>query len=291
MTIRILAISSADAGYFGLLRDMVLSVKQQQGLPALEFAFFDLGLTEPQLQWLRGHSDRILTPRTHFDLPESSVSPLLRAFLVRPFLPSYAPGFDIYLWIDADIWLQSPDALLAMITGAEQRGMAIAHENEVGYQFRPRVFLWTAKHFLIGYGPLRGAWLMSRPHLNAGIFAIARDAPHWKAWADRYRVAIERTGCLTPHDQFALNQAIYQGRLDAAILPASTNWICDLGAPMWNDDAEAFCEPYAPYRVLSALHLAGPAKRTRFRIQRTGGGAFETMIRYGASPAATARAA
>ena len=42
-----------------------------------------------------------------------------------------------------------------------------------------------------------------------------------------------------------------------AVLPASANWICDRGVPMWNDDAEAFCEPYAPYRVLSALHLAG----------------------------------
>jgi len=270
---------------------MVLSVKAQRGLPAMEFAFFALGLTEPQLEWLRGHSDRILTPRVHFDLPESSATPLLLAFLVRPFLPSYVPGFDIYLWIDSDVWLQSPDALLAMIAGAERRGMAIAHENETGYRFQPWLFLWTAKHFLIGYGPARGAWLLSRPHLNAGIFAIARDAPHWSAWAERYRVAIERTGRLTPHDQFALNQAIYQGRLDVAILPASANWICDRGVPMWSDDDEAFCQPYAPYRVLSALHLAGPAKRTSYRIQRTRGGAFETMIRYGARPAAAAAAA
>jgi hypothetical protein len=291
MATRILAISSADAAYFGLLRDMLLSVKQQQGLPALEFAFFDLGLTAPQLEWLRGHTDRILTPRPHFNLPESSATPLLLAFLVRPFLPSYAPGFDIYLWIDSDVWLQSPDALLAMIAGAEERGMAIAHENEAGYRFQPWLFLWTAKHFLIGYGPARGAWLLSRPHLNAGIFAIARDAPHWDAWADRYRVAIERTGRLTPHDQFALNQAIYQGGLEVAILPANANWICDRGVPMWNDEAEAFCEPYAPYRVLSALHLAGPAKRTSYQIRRTGGGAFETMIRYGAGPATAAVAA
>ncbi len=291
MTTRILAISSADAAYFGLLRDMVLSVKRQTGLPALEFAFFDLGLTKPQLDWLRGHGDRILTPRPHFDLPASSVTPLLLAFLVRPFLPSYAPGFDIYLWIDSDVWLQSPDALLAMIAGAEQRGMAIAHENETGYRFQLWLFLWTAKHFLIGYGPARGAWLLSRPHLNAGIFAIARDAPHWDAWADRYRTAIERTGRLTPHDQFALNQAIYQGGLDVAILPASANWICDRGVPMWNDEAEAFCEPYTPYRVVSALHLAGPAKRTTYQIRRTGGGTFETMIRFGAKPPAAAAAA
>ncbi len=76
-----------------------------------------------------------------------------------------------------------------------------------------------------------------------------------------------------------------------AILPASANWICDRGVPMWNDAAEAFCEPYAPYRVVSALHLAGPAKRTTYQIRRTGGGTFETMIRFGAKPPAAAAAA
>lgn len=291
MTTRILAISSADSAYFGLMRDMVTSVKRQPGLPELEFAFFDLGLTEPQLAWLRGQTDRILRPRPHFDLHAGDATPILLSFLIRPFLPSYAPGFDVYLWIDSDVWLQSPDALIAMIAGAQQRGMAIAHENEIGYRFQPWLFLWTAKHFLIGYGAARGAWLLSRPHLNAGIFAIARDAPHWSAWAECYRVAIERTGRLTPHDQFALNQAIYQGRLDVAILPASANWICDRGVPMWNDEAEAFCEPYAPYRALSALHLAGPAKRTTYQIQRTGGGTFDAMIRYGVRPTAAAAAA
>ena len=60
---------------------------------------------------------------------------------------------------------------------------------------------------------------------------------------------------------------------------------------MWND-AEAFCEPYVPYRVRSALHFSGSGKRIiRYRIQRTHGRAFETIIRYGARPTAAAVAA
>jgi hypothetical protein len=46
----------------------------------------------------------------------------------------------------------------------------------------------------------------------------------------------------------------------------------------------AFCKPYAPFAPIGALHLAGPAKRTSYRIRRTGGGAFETFLGYGASP-------
>ncbi|HUN46107.1 MAG TPA: hypothetical protein VMU85_06295 [Stellaceae bacterium] len=285
MTTRIVAVTSADANYFPLLRDMILSMQSQPGLPQLELACFDLGLAPEHIHWLKTYTDRILTPRPHFDLSAAQTNPLQLAFLVRPFLPEYLPGFDLYLWIDSDVWLQSPDAILGMIEGASAKGMAIAHEAESAYRFQLWLFLWTAKHFVLGYGPARGTWLLTRPHLNAGIFAIAHDAPHWRAWADCYQAAIGRTGRLTPHDQFALNQAIYQHRLDAAILPANANWICDRGIPMWNDEANAFCEPYAPYRTVSALHLAGPAKRTSYAIQRTGGQTFETMIRYGAGPA------
>jgi hypothetical protein len=102
---------------------------------------------------------------------------------------------------------------------------------------------------------------------------------------------MRRTGKITPHDQFALNQAIYQDKLDTAILPPSANWICDRGVPMWNDELGCFCEPYAPYRPISAIHLAGPGKRTVYPIRRTGGGSFETLIRYGVTPGAVQLAA
>ena len=168
--------------------------------------------------------------------------------------------------------------MLSLVDGARSEGMAIAHENERAYRFQRFLFLWTAKHFVLGYGPLRGLWLLTRPHLNAGMFAIRAGAPHWQAWARRYDAAIKRTGKITPHDQFALNQAIYQDRLPTRLLDAGANWICDRGVPMWNDEAGAFCRPYGPHRTISALHLAGPGKRTAYRIKRTGGGEFLAMI-------------
>jgi hypothetical protein len=144
---------------------------------------------------------------------------------------------------------------------------------------------------VLDYGALRGTWLLTKPHLNAGIFAMRHDAPHWRAWATRYEAAMRRTGKITPHDQFALNQAIYQDRLDTAILPPSANWICDRGVPMWNDEEHCFCEPYAPFAKISAVHLAGPGKRTVYSIRRTGGASFRTLIRYGAAPDAVLSAA
>ncbi len=290
MTTKVLIISASDSRYLPLLKDMLCSLEQQlsAALPALErpeLAVLDLGLTAEDLAWLRRRAVHIARPRPHLGVAGTTELRLL-SFLARPFLPEYFPGFDVYFWIDSDVWLQSPDVIWQMISGAQRKGMAIAHESERAYRFQGWLFLWTAKHFVLGYGPLRGARLVARPHLNAGIFAIHRDAPHWRAWARRYAAAIQRTGKLTPHDQFSLNQAIYQDRLDAEILPANVNWICDRGVPMWNDAERSFCEPYPPYRTISALHLAGPGKSTTYRIERTGGGAFHGMIRRGAAPPA-----
>jgi hypothetical protein len=292
MAAKVIVVSASDTKFFGLLKDMLASLDMQAVGPngealVYDVGIFDLGLSAADLDWLDGRTERVVKPRPHMGFG-SAESPLTLAYLVRPFLPEYFPGFDIYLWIDSDVWLQSPEAPQAMIAGAASKGMAIAHENEKAYKFQPWLFRWTAKHFVLGYGLYRGLWLLRQPHLNAGIFAAHRDAPHWQAWARRYQAAMERTGKITPHDQFALNQAIYQDKLPTEILPPGDNWICDRGVPMWNDAENCFCEPYAPYKRISAIHLAGPGKRTAYPIRRTGGAQFQTVIRYGAAPAAAA---
>ena len=288
MPAKLLIVSSSDTKFFGLLKDMILSLERLARLPSstlqpYALGIVDLGLSDEDRAWLAERDARIVAPRPHMGAG-SLDRPLELAFLVRPFLPEYFPDFEIYCWIDSDVWLQNEEAVRALVDGAAAEGMAIAHENERAYRFQRWLFLWTAKHFVLGYGAFRGAWLLTKPHLNAGMFAIRAGAPHWAAWARRYKAAIERTGKITPHDQFALNQAIYQDRLPTRLLDAGANWICDRGVPMWNDEAGAFCRPYAPHRIISALHLAGPGKRTAYRIERTGGGNFTTMIRYGAAP-------
>jgi hypothetical protein len=285
---KLLIVSSSDTKFFGLLKDMILSLERLARLPGSKLppyalGILDLGLSDEDRAWLAERAAIMMAPRPHMGAG-SLDKPLELAFLVRPFLPEYFPGYEVYCWIDSDVWLQNEQAVLDLVDGARTQGMAIAHESERAYRFQRFLFLWTAKHFILGYGLWRGLWLLTRPHLNAGMFAIRAGAPHWAAWARRYDAAIRRTGKITPHDQFALNQAIHQDRLPTRLLDAGANWICDRGVPMWNDEAGAFCRPYQPYSTISALHLAGPGKRTAYKIQRTGGGEFLAMIRYGVTP-------
>lgn len=272
------------------LRGMIGSLETLLARPGMELACFDLGLSGEDRAWLEAKGARLAIPQAHLGIRAADHSPALLSFLARPFLPEYFPGYDVYAWIDSDVWLQDSSVVDRYVAGATSAGMAVTHERERGYRFQPWLFGWTAKHMLLGYGPVTGAHLLRHRHVNAGFFAIHADAPHWQAWARRYQAAIERTGALVPHDQFALNHALHGnifGARDvpgAALLDPGCNWICDRGIPMWNDERSAFCKPYAPYEPIGAIHLAGPAKRTVYDIVRTGGGTFRTCILRGASP-------
>ena len=258
--------------------------------PNVSLACFDIGLAPQDRDWLASRCAAIAAPGIHFGLDEHAHPAPLRSFLARPFLPRYFPGYDVYVWIDSDVWLQDVAVIDRYVAGAVGSGLAVSHESERAYRIQPWLFAWTAKHFLNGYGVATGAALLCRRHLNAGLFAAAADAPHWAAWAQRYEAAIRRSGKLVPHDQFALVQAVTTGgvdgprRLPTAVLAPENNWICDRGVPMWHDTRQAFCKPYAPFEPIGALHLAGPAKTTPYLIRRTGGGTFTSYITQGASP-------
>ena len=286
---RVLVVSASDARFMPFLRGMLASIAPRLAEPHVSAACFDIGLSGADRDELAAMGVAVASARAHLGVDPQGVRPALLSFLARPFLPEYFPGFDVYLWIDSDVWLQDVAVFDAYVAGALASGMAIAHERTPAYRFQRFLLLWTGKHFLRGYGPLATAWLLTRRHVNAGFFAISATAPHWEAWARRYAAAISRTGDLVPHDQFALNHALYplprgRARLPVCLLPPSCNWICDRGVPMWSDDAGAFCEPMAPYAPIGALHLAGPAKSKRYDIRRTGGGAFNTCILRGAAP-------
>ena len=272
------------------LRDLIGSLEEALARPNVELACFDLGLDAADRAWLGRRQVTTAVPHTHLGVRAEDHAPALLSFLARPFLPEYFPGFDVYVWIDSDIWLQDCSVLDRYIDGAMTTGMAITHERERGYRFQAWLFGWTAKHFWLGYGAAAAPRLLVRPHVNAGFFAICADAPHWAEWARRYEAAIGRTRALVPHDQFALNHALHGDRSGdppppaACLLDPGCNWICDRGVPMWNDRLGAFCKPYPPYEPIGAVHLAGPAKRTAYDIATTNGKSFRSYLFRGASP-------
>ncbi|MBV8650586.1 MAG: hypothetical protein JO255_03905 [Alphaproteobacteria bacterium] len=288
MTGEFVIVSGADSRYFPLLRDLVLSIREKAPGRNAALAALDLGFEESERAWLAAQGVRLAKPGWDLDFPNRARTPEIRkAQIARPFVPRYFPGYQTYLWIDADAWVQEWSAIEMALTAASLGKLAIAPEIDRSYKRhykRPKLFGMTLQWhcYRKAYG-WRVADRMGRnPMLNCGVFALRGDAPHWQRWIEAMTEALQRTNFVFI-EQIALNYAIFGGMIAATFLPATCNWLCGDAAPMWDPVRDRLVEPNAPHQPLGILHLAGEGqKEKQFTLQTTTGGTTERMLRYGA---------
>ena len=285
----LIVVSAADSGYFPLLRDAVMSVRALNS--AVPVGVLDLGLVDEELTWLAGQGAVVVRPGWDIDFPGQNRTPqTFKAQVARPFLPKHFPGYDTYFWLDADAWVQEWRAVELYCTAAGRDKLAIALEIDRAYKRhykRPKLLGMTLawKCYREGFG-LRVADRLGRnPIANCGVFALHREAPHWEAWARLLTRVLKRTRFFFA-EQTALNYAIFAEHLPANFLPAYCNWAVGDAVPAFDAHRGLFVEPYAPHEPIGVLHLAGAEQKTKiFQVERLGGGAVETSLRYGASRA------
>lgn len=284
-TAGLLIASAADAAYFPLLQDMVMSVRAQR--PGAAIGILDLGLLPEQRAWLADEDAEMVRPDWDLDFPGRGRAPeAFKAQVARPFLPRHFPGYEMYLWIDADAWVQDWRAVELYCAAAGRERLAIVPEIDRAYKRhykRPKLFGRTLawKNYREAFGWRAADRLGRNPMVNCGVFALHRDAPHWHAWARLLARVLRRTRFFYV-EQTALNYAIFAEHLPIDFLPAYCNWLAGDAAPAFDRRRGLFVEPYAPHEVIGVMHLAGPAQKTqRFRLNRLDGGTVETMLRYG----------
>lgn len=279
-------ITAANSQFFELVQGTILSIRQKpQGQDSI-IGFFDLGCTPEQLQWLQGQVNTIKQADWEFNFPLQIEAPeYLKGLLARPFLRQYFPNFDVYFWIDADAWVQDWQAIDLFIQGAKHRGLAIVPEidraNQIQYGGLPEYWwTWVYRHYQEAFGEKVAQDLYSYPLLNAGVFALHKDAPHWQVWAEYLGQGLQQNASLMT-DQFALNLAVYKGGLfdDTELLPAWCNWTCHTCLPAWDREKGNFVEPYLPHTPIGILHLTRE-KYHREKVVATDKNEVEVSFRY-----------
>jgi hypothetical protein len=284
-------ITAADARYAELVMGCLQSVRDKPQGRKAAVAFLDLGCTAEQRDALRPIVDSLVEPEWDFDFPGRETKPaFLRGLLARPFLRRYFPGFDVYLWLDADAWVQDWTAVDLFCEGAcRRRGMALVPEIDRGsarqYGGLPAYWKLVAGWYTAAFGSEVAAQLHSFPMLNAGVFAMHHDAPHWRVWEESIALAL-KTVCTIMTDQLALNYAIYaQGVFkQTELLPAWCNWMCHNGFPLWHAERNCLVEPYLPHMSIGILHLTTRDKSAVRRLVTTEGQPIDVRITYPATP-------
>ncbi|HEY6980395.1 hypothetical protein [Reyranella sp.] len=282
MTERAIAITGGDAGYFELMRDCVGSLQSIPEGRALALGILDCGLTEEQRAWCRARGAALVAPEWDFNFPaRDSLRDGYKALTARPFLPRYFPGFDLYLWVDGDCWVQQGNAVELFLGAARTGKLAVA--PEIHRSMRHYHHAWKEFSTVNGaayeacFGRETAERLIRYPLINAGVFALARDACHWQGWAELLDEALQRSTDMA--DQIALNVLVYDKGFSHEPLPSRCNWPVHHATPAWDAEHGLFVEPAMPYEPLGILHLTIYTKKLAALDVREVGGNHAGEVR------------
>ena len=261
-------ISLADSNYFELLNELVDSIKRFKESNNTAICIMDAGLTADQKSTLARKVDEIKPADWDIEVPEFKIKgrEWLKSQVSRAFLPKYFPNYKKYLWIDADAWVNSWEAIELYFKGCENNKLSIASSADRAYGrvLRAEWFFGSFariksqnyKHAKSsGFSEKIARQVALKPHLNIGVFALQENAPHWKVWQKNLKIAL-KAGKIWGSEQIAMNIAIYHDEMDVEILPAYCNWTL-IEALKFDKDKDTLVEPYLPNHKIGIVHFAG----------------------------------
>ncbi|MDR3538437.1 MAG: glycosyl transferase [Acetobacteraceae bacterium] len=296
---RTIIVSGGDAVYYPLIDELRRSIVAASPDPAPAFGVIDGGLTADQAAALIGVGAHVARVPDDPDFPAAVFrrNANVAVNLGKPWLDRMFPGFDTILWLDADTWVQD-FAAVRLVHGAAQRGALSVVQGGGRYWERQIDIRWLFGG-IGGLGQVRSFFFKNGRHaglplavlrdlgtrslLNAGVFGLRADAPHWVAMRRWQRRILDRGGKPFSSDQVAMGLAVYQDGLPVELLPDGCNYIRP-----WRIDLASgkLVEWFYPYPPVGIVHLAGQ-KEIRFDPTATAevtdldGGHHALSLRFG----------
>ena len=190
---KIAIVTASDAPYLPLLEGMLASIGGG-GLAQFDLCILDLGLTDGDKDRIRAHkadANFVKAEWRHTFSGIGKAPEYKKVFVSKPFIPDLFPGYDGYVWVDADIWFQDAGAINDYIKASEKTGAAFSFESHPSYR-HPRkvrklevfgkVFIKGVKLYFLNktremFGSKVAAEVGIPPGLNSGLFYMAAGSP------------------------------------------------------------------------------------------------------------------
>ena len=261
-------ISLADSNYFELLNELINSIKRFKQSHEVAICVLDAGLSQKEVEILKNKVDEIKKAEWDIEVPNFKIKnrEWLKSQVSRAFLPNYFPGYEKYLWIDADAWVNTWETVELYFKGCEKNKLAIATSADRSYGRVLRADWFFGSFAKIksqnykhakssGFSEKIAREVALKPHLNIGVFALEANATHWEMWQSKLRQALS-SGRIWGSEQIAMNITIYHNNYDVEILPAYCNWTLIDGIK-YDSQNKKFVEPYLPNHEIGIIHFAG----------------------------------
>ena len=268
MTKEKLIVSSCDSKYFHLLKELFLSIKKTNLFNEYDFAVLDTGMDLNQLNYLKDNKVIIAKARWDVKVPQYKILGRnhLKTQTARAFLPDYFPNFKIYIWLDADLWLNDVNSFLLYEKGAFKNSLAITPQVDRAYyklasvewffNFPKRIKTINYKNIGKSVSKKLAKKYAFHATLNAGAFAIKSNSLIWDVFQKNVKLASKK-GRIFGTDQVALALSVYEDKIPTEFLPSYCNWMCEFNLPFFDENKKMFIEPYLPHNPIALIHLAG----------------------------------
>jgi hypothetical protein len=261
-------VSLADSNYFGLLNELVDSIKSFEKSKDTAICILDAGLTSEQKKILSNKVDEIKSAEWDIEVPAFKVKgkEWLKSQVSRAFLPKYFPNYEKYLWIDCDAWVNDWTSVELYFKACENGKLGITQTIGPGYKIISKVNWLFGKVAIIKsqnfkhavkskIGLSKARKLAFAPHINIGVFSLEKNSPGWTSWQKNLDQTL-KSGNIFGSEGLAINMSVYIDDLETEFLPLNCNWIASNLLPKFNEEENTFVEPYLPNYKIGIMHLA-----------------------------------
>jgi len=260
-----LIVSASDQKYSELLIELYNSTKI---LDNYDFAILDCGLNNESLEFFKKKNIEVVKSEWHVDIPNYKVRgrEYLKAQFSRFYLDYYFPGYENYIWMDSDTWINCKETFNYYLIGAIQSGFSITPQIDRAsskiinikwfFNFPYKINSINYKNISRSLNKALGRKYAGYYTINAGCFAYNYKFDGIKNIRKNLSNASEK-GRIFGTDQVALAITMFEDKVPFELLPSYCNWMCEHHLPKFCSKSNKFVEPFIPNTNIGVMHLAG----------------------------------
>jgi hypothetical protein len=261
--LRAAIVFASDEAFAPLAINLALSLEAANARVLADLYFVDLGIRLEDATRLKDCGVEVLPWDPGFSVLPNPADDASRAQTLRPNLPVILPGYEVLLFIDADIWVQDPSLISEYIIAANNERQAMAAASELSWRaarfyhsegWMRRFFLACSEELI---GGDEGLNVGLAPHFNSGLIAARSTSPVWSLWTDAVRATYAREGVQTHFrhmaEQIALNWVFRRSGLFYTMDPL-TNYAVNFGQAFRDGEDRVVAGPW-PFQPLRGVHL------------------------------------
>ena len=274
-------VTGSDKKYFPFLKNLVISLEKTKTLDFCDLCILDVDDDSEYLDELKNFIFKKKKAKYNLRIFFEDKKNWFKLLTERPFMQEYFPGYEKYIWMDADTEVLNIDGVKNLIDATNTKDLAIAPEINESYVFKntkfgiKKIFKsiykisgWSFKNYNKYFSKDLGEDLFFRPLFNNGVFCLRSDSKFWNYWKKEYQNALNKAkssyGIKT--DQLSLNKIIYENFSKVSILDATNNWIISKSEYAIKN-ANSYFTPSFPNRKINIFHYTNFSSEDSFIVK------------------------